>query len=1048
MKSLFTFFILSWSSLLLSAQPLTGIKTIPGDYANLQVAIDTLNAKGVGTGGVTFQVAAGQVFSLTANPNALQINVTGTAANPIIFEKSGAGNNPRLQITGGPSTTDAGVYINGGDYITFNGIDILAQGSTSANYLEYGVYLNGMATNGARHNTFKNMTIRMSQQYTGAYGIHASSTATSAAGSNSWNTIQNVTVKNAIRAIWFTGVVGFEDIANNLQGVTVDSIGVSGNTAYGIHMNYQDSIQVTQCLLSHIIGNSIYGVYVNNSKNFTLIGDTVRNVANGTTGTVYSIYFPASAGNNLIKGNVVHSHTSAGGGINPIFRQIGSSTNHITENLIYNIHGSFTGGQIFGIIARDGTATDYIYRNTVHNLTSAGNLGAIGTLYTSAATNTEHIFNNMVYDLKGPTTASTYMVAGYYFIGGAVKFYYNTAYMNYTSTSSTNTSAALYVNPANGTTLDARNNMLVNMTNVTTGLRATAFWWNGTTYTNLASTCNNNLLYAGTPGTKNLIFYNGTTGYQTLTTFKTAVAPRETNSVTEMPPFINAVAPYNVHINPGILTQAESGGQPITIPLITNDIDNDVRWGHPGYIGNGTAPDIGADEFSVLNTDCGISAVIAPADTFCSGSQPVTIVLKNYGPFPLTTAKINWTVNSMVLPQYTWNGQMAVNSSDTIAIGSYTFHHDTAYVITAWTSQPNYGIDPVSWNDTITKSNMLIKAPPALNLTSSVFHICQGDTGHITGTLTGTAPWTLVISDGATSQTLTNITSNAFAMTIFTTTNKTFTIQSITDGGACPNTTPSTFQVLVNPAPPATINPSGAAACCSGDSVTLMGTIGLNFSYQWLKDGVNIPNATNYVYFAKTGGAYTVKVTSPVGCSAVSAPVAVTVHPAPAVFLGNDTVVAAGATVTLNAGAGFTSYLWSTGGNTQIINVDSSGTGLGTKTVWARVTDNMGCKGADTIRISFVINPGLTNNSESEQRITLFPNPTSGVITLNYVGTIPSDLRIDIYSTDGRLIRSILPAPVISGTLTLNLKDLSPSLYRIVVHSDSGNLLNTWIVIK
>jgi hypothetical protein len=1046
MKSLSTLLLLSWSSLLLSAQPLTGIKTIPGDYANLQVAVDSLNAKGVGTGGVTFQVASGQVFNLTANPYALQINATGTASNPIIFEKSGAGVNPQLLITGGSATTDAGIYINGGDYITFDGIDILAQGSTSANYLEYGVYLNGMATNGARYNTFKNMTIRMSQQYTGAYGIYASSTATSAAGSNSWNIIQNVTVKNAIRAIWFAGVTGFEDLANNLYEVVVDSIGVSSNTAYGIHMNYQDSTIVSQCLLSNIIGNTIYGIYMNNSKNFSLIGDTVRNVANGTTGTVYSIYFPGSAGNNLIKGNVVHSHTSAGGGINPIFRQIGSSTNHITENLIYNINGSFAGGQIFGIIARDGTATDYIYRNTVHNLSSAGNLGAIGTLYTSAATNTEYIYNNFVYDLKGPTTSSTYMIAGYYFIGGAVKFYYNTAYMNYTSTSSTNTSAALYVNPANGTTLDARNNMLVNMTNVTTGLRAAAFWWNGATYTNLASTCNNNLLYAGTPGTKNLIFYNGTTAYQTLATYKTAVAPRETNSVTEMPPFISAVAPYNVHINPGILTQAESGGQPIAIPLITHDIDNDVRWGHPGYIGNGTAPDIGADEFSVLNTDCGISAVIAPVDTFCSGTQQVTIVLKNYGPFPLTTAKINWAVNSMVLPQYTWIGQLAVNSSDTIAIGSYAFHHDTAYVITAWTSQPNYGIDPASWNDTITKSNMLIKAPPALNLSSSVFHICQGDTAHITGTLTGVAPWTVVISDGATSQTLTNITANAFAMTTFTTTNKTFTIQSITDGGACPNTTPSTFQVLVNPAPPATITPSGSAASCSGDSVTLMGTIGLNFSYQWLKNGVNIPNAINYVYFAKTGGAYTVKVTSHVGCSAVSAPVAVTVHPAPPLFLGNDTAVAAGASLSLNAGAGYTSYLWSTGANTQIINVDSSGTGLGTKTVWARVTDNMGCKGADTIRISFVNNPGMVDHSESEQRITLFPNPTSGVMILDCEGPIPSDLRIDIYSTDGRLIRSIVPASDISGILTLNLLDLPPSLYRIVGYSASGHLLNTWIV--
>jgi hypothetical protein len=1047
MKSLLAFIILAGNIFCMSAQPLTGLKTIPGDYPSILVAVDSLNAKGVGPGGVTFQVAAGQLIPLSANPYALQINATGTASNPILFEKAGVGANPLLQITGGSGTTDAGIFINSGDYITFDGIDIIAQGSGAANYLEYGIYLNGSPTDGARHNTFKNMTIRMQQQHTGSYGIQAVSSATNASGTNSWNTIQSVTIKNAIRAIWFEGVNGLEDIANNILGVTIDSIGVNTFTAFGILMNYQDSTQVAHCLLSNIIGNTIYGIYMNNSKNFTLIGDTVRNVANGSTGTVYSIYFPASSGNNLIKGNVVHSHTSSGGGINPIFRQIGSSTNHIAENHIYNIHGSFVGGQIFGIIARDGTATDYIYRNTVHNLTSAGNLGAIGTLYTSAATNTEYIYNNMVYDLKGPSASSTYKIAGYYFIGGNVKLYYNTAYLDYTSTSSTNTSAALFVNPANGTTLDARNNILVNVTNATTGLRAVAFWWNGTSYNNLASTSNNNLFYAGIPGVKNPIFYNGTTTFQTLAAFKTAVAPRESNSVTEMPPFISAVLPYDLHINPGMATQAESGGQPITIPIIANDIDDDVRWGHPGYIGNGTAPDIGADEFSVLNTDCGLSAWIAPADTFCSGIQSVTIVLKNYGPFPLSTAKINWKVNNMNQPQFTWNGHLAINSSDTITIGTYTFHHDTNYVVTAWSSQPNFGIDTASWNDSLSKSNMLIMAPPSLALTTSIFHICQGDTAQITGTLTGTAPWSVIISDGTTSQTLSNITSNAFSANIFTSTNNTFTIQSITDAGACPNTIPSTFQVVINPAPPATITPSGSAGCCAGDSATLMGSIGLNFSYQWIKDGVNIPNATNYVHFAKTSGDYAVKVTSPVGCSAVSAPVNVFVHPTPIVFLGNDTTIAANHTVLLHAGSGFSSYLWSTGAASASLIVDSSGTGVGTKTVWVLVTDNNNCKGGDTINITFVLNPGIASVTP-DPVANIYPNPSSGLVTLSLDQPLPDGATVRVYAVTGeKVFEKSLHYAVGGNTATLSLHHLPAGVYLVRILGSQGENIGSVKVI-
>ena len=38
---------------------LTGIKTIPGDYASVTAAISALNAAGVGAGGVTFNITPG-----------------------------------------------------------------------------------------------------------------------------------------------------------------------------------------------------------------------------------------------------------------------------------------------------------------------------------------------------------------------------------------------------------------------------------------------------------------------------------------------------------------------------------------------------------------------------------------------------------------------------------------------------------------------------------------------------------------------------------------------------------------------------------------------------------------------------------------------------------------------------------------------------------------------------------------------------------------------------------------------------------------------------
>ena len=77
---------------------LTGIKNIPGsgganDYATISAAITALNSAGVGSGGVTFNVAASYTETITAP---LSVTATGTLANPIVFQKSGSGANPLI----------------------------------------------------------------------------------------------------------------------------------------------------------------------------------------------------------------------------------------------------------------------------------------------------------------------------------------------------------------------------------------------------------------------------------------------------------------------------------------------------------------------------------------------------------------------------------------------------------------------------------------------------------------------------------------------------------------------------------------------------------------------------------------------------------------------------------------------------------------------------------------------------------------------------------------------------------------------------------------
>ena len=131
---------------------LTGTKTIPGTYASIKLAIDDLNANGVGTGGVTFDIAPG--YTETIPMGGLIIDITAnqpTSGNPVVFRRSGAGTNPLIQtdVNGSGVLSGAGfgvrkdaiLWLVGTDYITTNNIDFAEQytgGSSKVRWLEAG----------------------------------------------------------------------------------------------------------------------------------------------------------------------------------------------------------------------------------------------------------------------------------------------------------------------------------------------------------------------------------------------------------------------------------------------------------------------------------------------------------------------------------------------------------------------------------------------------------------------------------------------------------------------------------------------------------------------------------------------------------------------------------------------------------------------------------------------------------------------------------------------------------------------------------------------
>lgn len=103
--------------------------------------------------------------------------------------------------------------------------------------------------------------------------------------------------------------------------------------------------------------------------------------------------------------------------------------------------------------------------------------------------------------------------------------------------------------------------------------------------------------------------------------------------------------------------------------------------------------------------DAGIAAGIRIAERVCAGTQSVQAVLTNYGNQSLTSATVNWEVNGVAKPAYSFNGSLDTIGSganrDTLTLGSVTLAAGQTYQFKIWTSQPNGVSDTVNGNDTL-----------------------------------------------------------------------------------------------------------------------------------------------------------------------------------------------------------------------------------------------------------------------------------------------------------------------------------------------------------
>jgi hypothetical protein len=332
------------------------------------------------------------------------------------------------------------------------------------------------------------------------------------------------------------------------------------------------------------------------SSTFNVHHNTLENCVHGSSG-VFSAFnngvssITLNLYSNTVRNNTINAGSSA------MFTLGSVDTAYVYDNIVSNntIAGGTSTNSAFTI---SGSGVVNMFRNSISGYTST----AAAPVYAISISGGKEVkvYNNLIYDIKTIySNATTDAIRGISITSTTatsnIGIYYNTIYLD-ASTGGADfwTSCVFHTFNTTATTasLDMRNNILVNTTTPSGVGKTNAFRRSASTdLNNYSALSNNNLFYSGTPGASNLIYYDGTNSYQTLTEFKTAVGPiRDAVSVTELPPFVNvSISPYDLHINSAITTQCESGG--MNIPTITDDFEGNIRQGNPGYLGTGTAPD-------------------------------------------------------------------------------------------------------------------------------------------------------------------------------------------------------------------------------------------------------------------------------------------------------------------------------------------------------------------------------------------------------------------------------------------------------------------------
>lgn len=272
-------------------------------------------------------------------------------------------------------------------------------------------------------------------------------------------------------------------------------------------------------------------------------------------------------------------------------------------------------------------------------------------------------------------------------------------------------------------------------------------------------------------------------------------------------------------------------------------------------------------------------------------------------------------------------------------------------------------------------------------------------------------------------------------------------------GNTC-GTVKDTVNLAINPLP--TVQLSGLQSVCAGDSVKLSyhftGTA--PFTVVYADESTNTFDAADADVWMHPAGNTTyavTKVTDANGCFAdATASLAVTVNPLPVLDLPSEVATCGNRSVTLDPKAqGAESYLWTPGGKTTaVIEVDSTGLGLGDHDFTLVATSAQGCKSERSITVNFFDCTGMDEEA-GNVRFRIFPNPNKGEFYVSFASQQQETVKMQLVSANGATVYSDDRIVVGGSTLKkISVKKAAAGIYLLHIVNNNVEVTKEIVITK